>query len=363
MYIWRYCAFILLVLLIFQTTGCVTSQGYSTQTSLEVPTTIRSPSEIPADLVGYLPKFVSILEAQGFAVGHTQDARALELVLQFDGDPFNFEVTVSLWGDGKPILTASAINPGWGTAINPSGALRSRVDSAASVFESELEELMTHTQIVPDRADTSTRSQESESQGTCFVAGPNGVVITSYHVIDGAHTIMVTLHDGRRLPAVVDRSSAANDVAVLRVSEPTPDFLSFGSARSVQLGDQVFTIGFPSKSILGSAAKFTEGSVSALSGLRGESSYMQISVPVQPGNSGGPVVTHDGSVVGVIAATAAVEAFYEATGALPQNVNWAVKSDYVRPMLDESPPRTAAQNRSESIARTQSAVCEVTASP
>jgi S1-C subfamily serine protease len=90
---------------------------------------------------------------------------------------------------------------------------------------------------------------------------------------------------------------------------------------------------------------------------------MQISVPIQPGNSGGPVVSYDGGVVGVIAATAGIEAFYGSTGALPQNVNWAIKSDYVKLMLAEYPPIAAAENRGEAIARTQAAVCEVTAAP
>ena len=80
----------------------------------------------------------------------------------------------------------------------------------------------------------------------------------------------VTLSDGRQVPAIIEKSSAANDIAVLRIAASTPDYLSFTSTRSVQLGDQVFTVGFPTKSILGSEAKFTEGSISALSGIQDE---------------------------------------------------------------------------------------------
>ena len=60
--------------------------------------------------------------------------------------------------------------------------------------------------------------------------------------------------------------------------------------RSVTLGQQVFTIGYPAPDLLGSEAKFTEGVVSSLSVLGGDAGYMQISVPVQPGNSGGPLL-------------------------------------------------------------------------
>jgi S1-C subfamily serine protease len=74
--------------------------------------------------------------------------------------------------------------------------------------------------------------------------------------------------------------------------------------------------------------------VSALSGIQDDASYFQMSVPILPGNSGGPVVNMHGEVVGIVTSTAVVEAFYALSGSLPQNVNWAPKSDYVRLMFD-----------------------------
>ena len=203
---------------------------------------------------------------------------------------------------------------------------------------------------------------ERMSSGTCFVVNPVGTAVTSHHVIDGASTITVTLADGRELAASVESSSVANDIAVLDLASATPDYLSLASTRSTSVGEQVFTVGFPTVEILGSEAKFTEGSISALSGIRGEAAYMQISVPIQPGNSGGPVVNYEGEVLGIVASTAAVEAFFNFTGSLPQNVNWAVKSDFVQPMIQEAPVLPRASNRESAIARAQQAVCRVTAS-
>ena len=77
--------------------------------------------------------------------------------------------------------------------------------------------------------------------------------------------------------------------------------------------------------ILGKEVKYTDGSISSLSGIQGDATFFQISVPVQPGNSGGSLVNQDGNGVGVVTAVAAVAEFYRATGSLPQNVNWAVK--------------------------------------
>jgi len=197
------------------------------------------------------------------------------------------------------------------------------------------------------------------SAGTCFVVGPDGTVVTSNHVIEGAREILVTLDDGRQLTAAMEMASAATDLAVLDLDVATPEYLSLASTRSTQAGEQVFTVGYPTVNLLGAEAKFTEGSISALSGLRGEASYMQISVPVQPGNSGGPIVNYNGEVLGVVAATAAVEGFYKDTGSLPQNVNWAVKSDFVRPMIDEVPRRSRSTSRTSAIERAQMAVCRV----
>ena len=98
--------------------------------------------------------------------------------------------------------------------------------------------------------------------------------------------------------------------------------------------------------ILGKEVKYTDGSISSLSGLQGDATFFQINVPIQPGNSGGPLVNADGDVVGVVTATAAVEAFYKSVGAMPQNVNWAVKGAYASLLL---PPTMEMNERPKSI--------------
>lgn len=98
-------------------------------------------------------------------------------------------------------------------------------------------------------------------------------------------------------------------------------------SRTVKLGQKVFTLGFPKVNIQGEEPKFTEGSVSGLYGLQDDSAYFQISVPLQPGNSGGPLVNAAGQVVGIIVA--------KLRGG--ENVNYAVKSSRARPLLDDVP--------------------------
>lgn len=194
--------------------------------------------------------------------------------------------------------------------------------------------------------------------GTGFFVGADGQLVTSYHVIEGAKSISVYTQDGNRLRATVRRTSAATDLAILSVNYRPARYLGLGSPGSSKPGDRVFTFGFPVVELLGAEPKFTDGAISSLSGLANEAAFAQISVPVQPGNSGGPLVNERGEVVGVIAAVAAVRPFLEAVGTLPQNVNWAVRSEYIAPLvkgLKAAPPRS----RDQAIAHARESVALV----
>ena len=204
-----------------------------------------------------------------------------------------------------------------------------------------------------------------DSSGTCFFVSPDGVAVTNAHVINGAGSIGLA-YDGGVHPASVVSIDLSNDLVVLKSDVRPAHYLRLASDSSTVLGDSVFTIGFPATEILGNAPKFTNGVVSALSGLRGNASWMQITVPVQPGNSGGPLVNEGGEVVGVVVSTAGVARFIDYYGTLPQNVNWAIKSSYLRPMLEatiKSPPPAGAWNadRRQVIQDVQSAICQVLA--
>jgi len=126
------------------------------------------------------------------------------------------------------------------------------------------------------------------------------------------------------------------------------------------LGDPVFTMSYPTPDLLGTDPKYTNGTISALSGIRGDASFLQMSVPVQPGNSGGPLVNEDGDVIGVVVATAAAPTFIEATDSIPQNVNWAVKSVFASVLF--TPPSADVRpdtGQDDIIERVQDATCLV----
>ncbi len=216
--------------------------------------------------------------------------------------------------------------------------------------------------ITHDPQDSKPNSDsEIIGTGTCFAVSPEGYLVTNHHVIKSAAQVHVRMSNGKNLPAKVVASEPSKDLAIIKIDAKNMAYLSFASSNKVGLGDEVFTIGYPLINVLGFDPKYTEGVVSAKSGLAGEALAFQITVPVQPGNSGGPLVNQQGQVIGIITSTGSSIAFFKESGSLPQNINWAVKSDYASILLNDIPMpiRAPAKGRQEAISNTEKAVCMV----
>jgi S1-C subfamily serine protease len=113
------------------------------------------------------------------------------------------------------------------------------------------------------------------------------------------------------------------------VSEP----LNIGSSFSAAKGSEVMTLGYPLIHIQGQEQKATFGHINFLSGVGNDIRFFQTDVPIQPGNSGGPLLSKKGQVVGIVTATLDQVTTFKKSGSLPQNVNYALKSDYTIPLL------------------------------
>ena len=167
--------------------------------------------------------------------------------------------------------------------------------------------------------------------GSGFFVSANGYLVTNHHVVKGARRLQVKTVAGT-FPATVVRVDETNDLALVKVEGKfAPLHIS---ATDVQLGDQVFTIGFPDVALEGTQPKYTAGTVSSLAGIKDDPTEYQISVPVQPGNSGGPLADMAGNVKGVIVAHLDDFAALRSMGSLPQNVNYAVKGNLLRDFLN-----------------------------
>ncbi|MES2595891.1 MAG: S1C family serine protease [Verrucomicrobiota bacterium] len=171
--------------------------------------------------------------------------------------------------------------------------------------------------------------------GTGFFVSKDGFIATNYHVVEDAKTIKVSTQ-GKVFDAKVVAKDESNDLAILKIEYQSETFLSVGSGTDVSIGDAVFTIGFPRPDSQGMNPKFTEGSISSMTGLGDSKSRYQVSVPIQPGNSGGALVSDSGAVIGVIVATLNSEMTIRQGSGLPQNVNYAVKSSYLSSLFTKA---------------------------
>ena len=199
------------------------------------------------------------------------------------------------------------------------------------------------------------------SQGTAFFVRPDGVLLTALHVVEGARSIVVRCPGREPASATVSNSARGQDLAVLKTSLAAPAYLNVREARSVEPGDAIFTVGFPAAPAANAGSRFSDGSVSAVTGPDTETAFLQMTVPTLPGNSGGPVVAGDGSVVGVVSSITAIIPLLRAPSILPQNVSWAVKANFGRPLFAPPLAMPSPKNRQEAIDRVTQAACQVMA--
>jgi TPR repeat protein len=203
----------------------------------------------------------------------------------------------------------------------------------AAVFVPQKESLASK----PNPEDLTTKFSPTAS-GTGFFVTDDGFLVTCAHVVKGATQIRVSTSAGL-IDAKIASVDTANDLALLK-AETIPQggaALPIAASRTVNLGSTVATVGFPDPTLQGFAPKLAKGEIASLSGVADDPRYFQISVPVQPGNSGGALVDEHGNVVGIVSAKLNAQAALAASGALPENVNYAVKSSFLLSFLESMP--------------------------
>ena len=143
------------------------------------------------------------------------------------------------------------------------------------------------------------RREQMQGAGSGFVVDPNGLIVTNNHVVGRAERIIVSFADGTELPARLIGSDDLTDIAVIRVSSPTPlPFVQWGDSRTVEVGDWILAAGNP----FGLGSSVTAGIVSARGrdiGAGPFDDFLQIDAPINPGNSGGPTFNLNGQVIAV----------------------------------------------------------------
>jgi acyl-CoA thioesterase I len=176
--------------------------------------------------------------------------------------------------------------------------------------------------------------QRQIKSGTAFAINGTGDFLTNYHVVKGCSTVRLRV-SGEWRDAQTTASDEDNDLAVIRAkgSDTVPP-LHFREGKGIRPADQVVAMGFPYAGVLTTNVQVTTGTVSALSGIHNDTRELQLTAPVQPGNSGGPLLDLSSNVVGVVSSKLNALLMAEATGTLPENINFAIKSGIVRGFLE-----------------------------
>lgn len=172
------------------------------------------------------------------------------------------------------------------------------------------------------------------STGSGFVVSASGYLLTNHHVANGCSNLKIRDSSKVEHDVTVIATDAKNDLALLQTSTTTSlPAATFRAQDSVKTGENVVALGYPLAGVLASEVNVSFGYVSAIAGLADDTSKLQISAPVQPGNSGGPLLDQSGNLVGVVVAKLDAVKVAKAIGDIPQNINFAIKGEIAQMFL------------------------------
>lgn len=290
-------------------------------------------------------------------------------------------VLAACYWNGKGVAIDQVESLKWMTLASMNG------DKDAKWLKEEIREKMTPAQVEESQkrinkvrkikgflAEKDTNAKEDaagtvsvETTSTGFLINPDGFILTAFHSVGKSQSVRVLYNQKQYTAKVIDKN-ASIDAAVLKIDGNDFTYLPISQSTSVQTADSVFTLGYPQVSLQGTEPKFTEGSISSLSGPANNPQFFQISVPVQPGNSGGPLLNEKGEVVGLIVARLNDISALLSTGSVPQNVNYALKSTFILSFLESIPLLSQKitadglpNDRSAAIERAKKSVVLITA--
>ncbi|HRJ31612.1 MAG TPA: serine protease [Cyclobacteriaceae bacterium] len=191
---------------------------------------------------------------------------------------------------------------------------------------------------------TGNTSKSAEVSGSGFAISPNGYIVTNYHVVSEGKSINIRGINGNFDKPYTAKKIAEdrnNDLAILALDdsnfsslEPIPFTIA---SKTIDVGNSVYALGYPLRATMGDEIKLTNGIVSSKSGYQGDITSYQITVPIQPGNSGGPLFDETGNLVGII----------NAKHIAAENASYAIKASYLLNLIESlpNPPKLQAVNQ------------------
>jgi len=186
----------------------------------------------------------------------------------------------------------------------------------------------------PSQAESKDKPKEKKGGvGTGFFVNNDGYLITNFHVVNAGRKYQID-YQNNKYDAKLLKTDPNNDLALLKVETPPKTSLNFRGTKPVKTGEEVIAIGFPYYGMVSTHPNITTGTISSAVGLGDDSRLLQTTAPVQPGNSGGPLLDSSGNVVGVVVSKLDAMAVLKATGDVPQNINFAIRTPIVKSFLE-----------------------------
>lgn len=194
----------------------------------------------------------------------------------------------------------------------------------------------------------SASANEWKGNGSGFFINEKGYIATNYHVVKETSAIQVEYFQKgikNTFSAKVIVTDKQNDLAIIQINDPEfkslPIIPYVFNSTIKDVGTEVFALGYPIANVMGDEIKFTDGKISSKTGIEGDITVYQISVPIQPGNSGGPLFDSKGNLVGITSSALNKEYFNS------ENVNYAIKTTYLKNLIDVMPESITLPNNIE----------------
>ena len=262
----------------------------------------------------------------------TKDSRSLYTRSDYRNGSWSTIIVSARDSDaGAFAAITGSIAPGYAPAIGISpGMLESGINTIAAMLKDG-----EGAPVPVEPGQASGKSQSAATRpatafGTGFLVSGAGHVLTNRHVVSGCATLGV---DGAVATLLAD--DVTFDLALLKIEGQTGMVPASFAAEPARLNSDVTVAGYPLPDLLG-GLNVTRGSLTSLKGIGGDGINMQISAPVQAGNSGGPVINASGQVVGVVVAKLDAEVVSELYGDVPQNVNFAIRGEIAKLFLSQN---------------------------
>jgi S1-C subfamily serine protease len=190
-----------------------------------------------------------------------------------------------------------------------------------------------------NKSETSKSNNASTVTGSGFFITSKGLIATNAHVVNHAKKIEIKVQNdfgSTTYNAKLILVDSKNDVAIIQIDDASFKELKplpYGISGYADIGEKTFTIGYPLNDVMGSNYKVADGIISSKTGIADDIRYYQITIPIQPGNSGGPLFNSQGNIIGITSA----KLNSKAVGVQIENVNYAIKAAYLSNLINMVP--------------------------